>query len=162
MKKAVFVGVLVLMALLRLACGPAQASGYDAFSSASMSLAPVKSEPTKVRLDMNGAIVRAVLYDNAAARSFLGLLPYTVTVSRAPDDLCGTVTDSLAADPAEDRNTWAIGEIGWFDGWFTILCDNEADMPKRPRTIIGKIVDEDIRTVQSLRGTFRVVVTAAR
>ena len=75
-------------------------------------------------LNMNGTDIHAKLYDNAAADAFLNLLPYTVTVSRATDDLCGSVSEQLAHDPAEDQNTWAIGEIGWFDGWFTILCDN--------------------------------------
>ena len=90
-------------------------------------------------LNMNGTNIHARLYDNTAADAFLELLPYTVTVSRAADDLCGSVPEQLPHDPAEDQDTWVIGEIGWFDGWFTILCDNEEGMPTRTRTIIGKI-----------------------
>ena len=93
---------------------------------------------------MNGTDVHARLYDNSAADAFLNLLPYTVTVSRAADDLCGSVPEQLAHDPAEDQDTWAIGEIGWF----TILCDNEEGMPKRTRTIIGKVDKEDIPVMQ--------------
>ena len=110
-------------------------------------------------LNMNGTDIHATLYDNAAANAFLALLPYTVTVSRATDDLCGSVSEQLAHDPAEDQNTWAIGEIGWFDGWFTILCDNEEGMPKRTRTIIGKVNEEDIPVMQSFTGRVSITIT---
>ena len=114
---------------------------------------------TAIILNMNGTDIRARLYDNTAAKAFLDLLPYTVTVSRAADDLCGTVSEQLAHDPAEDQDTWAIGEIGWFDGWFTILCDNEAGMPKRTRTIIGKVDEEDIPAMQAMTGRVEIRVT---
>ena len=114
---------------------------------------------TAIILNMNDTDIHARLYDNAAADAFLNLLPYTVTVSRAADDLCGSVSEQLEHDPAEDQDTWAIGEIGWFDGWFTILCDNEEGMPKRTRTIIGKVDEEDIPVMQSFTGS--VKITAA-
>ena len=110
-------------------------------------------------LNMNGTDIHARLYDNTAANAFLDLLPYAVTVSRAADDLCGTVSGQLPYDPAEDQDTWTIGEIGWFDGWFTILCDNEEGIPKRTRTIIGKIDDEDIPAMQALTGSVEIKVT---
>ena len=112
-------------------------------------------------LNMNGTDVKADLYDNKAANAFKKMLPYTVTVSRATDDLCGSVSESLPYDPSEDQDTWSIGEIGWFDGWFTILCDNEEGMPKRTRTIIGKIHDEDIPFMQSLTGRVEITVRLA-
>ena len=110
-------------------------------------------------LNMNGTDIHARLYDNIAAEAFLDLLPYTVTVSRATDDLCGSVSGELDHDPTEDQDTWSIGEIGWFDGWFTILCDNEEGMPKRTRTIIGKVDDEDIPVMQSFTGRVEITVT---
>ena len=110
-------------------------------------------------LNMNGTDIHAGLYDNAAANAFLNMLPYTVTVSRAADDLCGSVSEQLEHDPAEDQDTWSIGEIGWFDGWFTILCDNEEGMPKRTRTIIGKVDEEDIPVMQSFTGSVKITVT---
>lgn len=63
-------------------------------------------------LNMNGTNIHAGLYDNTAADAFLDLLPYTVTVPRAADDLCGSVSEQLPHDPAEDQDTWVIGEIG--------------------------------------------------
>ena len=114
---------------------------------------------TAIILNMNGTDIHARLYDNTAADSFLELLPYTVTVSRAADDLCGTVSEQLTYDPAEDQDTWAIGELGWFDGWFTILCGNEAGMPKRTRTIIGKVDEEDIPVMQAMTGRVEIKVT---
>ena len=120
---------------------------------------PSNSGGTAIILNMNDMDIHARLYDNAAADAFLNLLPYTITVSRAADDLCGSVSEQLEHDPAEDQDTWAIGEIGWFDGWFTILCDNEEGMPKRTRTIIGKVDEEDIPVMQSFTGS--VKITAA-
>ena len=125
----------------------------------------VKDEPTQsdstIILNMNGTDVRAELYDNKAANAFKEMLPYTLNVSRATDDLCGSVSGNLPSDPSEDQDTWSIGEIGWFDGWFTILCDNEEGMRKRTRTIIGKIYDEDIPFVQSLTGSVKIEITKA-
>lgn len=118
------------------------------------------SENTVIILNMNGTNVRAHLYDNTAARSFQKLLPFSITVTRATDDLCGSVSQELATNPEEDSDTWEIGEIGWFDGWFTILCDNEEGMRKRSRTIIGKIDDDDIPFVQSLEGTVDITITS--
>ena len=110
-------------------------------------------------LNMNGTDIHAKLYDNAAANAFWNMLPYTVTVSRAADDLCGSVSEHLEHDPAEDQDTWSIGEIGWFDGWFTILCDNEEGMSKRTRTIIGKVDEEDIPVMQSFTGSVKITIT---
>lgn len=112
-----------------------------------------------VIIDVNGTMIKASLYDNRAARSFMKLLPYSVTVSRAADDLCGSVPELLDVDPSEDSNTWKIGEIGWFDGWFTILCDNEDGMRKRTRTLIGKIRDEDIAFLRSIAGTVTLKIS---
>ena len=120
---------------------------------------PPSGEGTPIILNMNGTDIHAKLYDNAAANAFLDLLPYTVTVSRATDDLCGSVSEQLVHDPAEDQDTWAIGEIGWFDGWFTILCDNEEGMPKRTRTIIGKVDEKDIPVMQSFTGSVKITIT---
>ena len=116
-------------------------------------------EDMAIILNMNGMDIHAQLYDNTAANAFLELLPYTVTVSRATDDLCGTVSEQLPHNPAEDQDTWAIGEIGWFDGWFTILCSNEEGMPKRTRTIIGKVTEEDIPLMQALTGRVEIKIT---
>ena len=166
MKRFVFVVIAIILIFSLFAC----AAGSE--SPAAEKILPVESGPqdaehtepenggsAAIILNMNGTDIHARLYDNTAANAFLDLLPYAVTVSRAADDLCGTVSGQLPYDPAEDQDTWAIGEIGWFDGWFTILCDNEEGMPKRTRTIIGKIDDEDIPVMQSLTGSVEIKVT---
>ena len=179
MKKSLFIGIILLLTVLLAACGTEtnQPNSDRSIPSGSETSEIQKTEPangddtedggdmgsdgtteSKIILNMNGTDVHAALYDNTAARAFLDLLPYTVTVSREADDLCGSVSEELASDPAEDQSTWAIGEIGWFDGWFTILCDNEAGMPKRTRTIIGKIDEKDIPYMQSLTGTVEITV----
>ena len=72
-----------------------------------------RSEPESdggvdIILNMNGTDIHARLYDNTAAEAFLDLLPYTVTVSRATDDLCGSVSGELEHESTEDQDTWSI------------------------------------------------------
>ncbi len=117
---------------------------------------------TPVIMMMNGREVHATLNDTLTAREFIQLLPYSVTVSRATDDLCGSVREELASDPSEGLNRWKIGEIGWFGGWFTILVDNEERFSKMPGVmIIGSIDEEDIDYVTQLSGRVDIEVSLA-
>ena len=180
MRRFVFgvTAILLLFSLVACSAGPdrpnteAEGSTQDAGNTDAAEISPTESnssdtehtEPgngggAAIILNMNGTEIHAKLYDNTAAKSCLNMLPYTVTVSRATDDLCGSVSEQLSHDPAEDQGTWAIGEIGWFDGWFTILCDNEEGMPKRTRTIIGKVDEEDIPVMQSFTGSVKITIT---
>ena len=116
---------------------------------------------TPVILEMNGTEVKATLNNTVTAQEFIKLLPYSVTVSRAADDLCGSVSENLASDRSEGKKKWEIGEIGWFGGWFTILVDNEqkfANMPGPGVMIIGKIADDDIETVKAFSGRVEIKV----
>lgn len=117
-------------------------------------------EGTPVLLLMNGKQVHAAIYDTVTGQAFLQLLPYSVSVSRAASDLCGAVSEVLPTDTTEARTEWKSGEIGWFGGLFSILCDHEeqfAQMPGIP--IIGKINDGDMAYVTSLTGTVDITVT---
>ena len=166
MRNVVLAAVAILLTVFLVACSagsesPAQGNDQPT-ASAAQEDAPVtaaNSGSVPIILNMNGTDIHATLYDNTAAHAFLELLPYTVTVSRAADDLCGTVPEQLSHDAAEDQDTWAVGEIGWFDGWFTILCTNEEGMPKRTRTILGKVEQEDIPAMQALTGRVEITVT---
>ncbi len=137
MKKAM---ILVLAALMMTACALAD---------------------TPVILTMNGTPIRASINDTATGRAFLDMLPWSTTVSRAPDDLCGSVSEALPADSAEEQLGWHIGEIGWFDGWFTILVDNEEAFADGYRMIIGKVDEADIPTVQAMTGRIEIAVEKA-
>lgn len=183
MRNVVLAAVAILLTVFLVACSagsgsPAQGNDQPTASSAQDTdpngeapapagenaqedapVTPANSGGVPIILNMNGTDIHATLYDNTAAHAFLDLLPYTVTVSRAADDLCGTVPEQLSHDAAEDQDTWAVGEIGWFDGWVTILCANEEGMPKRTRTILGKVEQEDIPAMQALTGRVEITVT---
>ena len=117
------------------------------------------AETTPVILEMNGKEIKAVLNDTLTAREFAKLLPYSVTVSRAADDLCGSVSEDLPFDKSEGRKSWKIGEIGWFGGWFTILVDHEEKFSNMPGVmIIGRIDDEYIETVKAFKGRVEITV----
>ena len=120
-----------------------------------------KMETTPIILNMNGTEVHATLNNTVLAQEFKNLLPYSVTVSRAPDDLCGSVSEQLNNDDSENSQGWKIGEIGWFGGWFTILVDHEENFAQMAFPIIGKIDDEDIPFVQSLTGRVEIEVSLA-
>ncbi len=122
----------------------------------------VAPDGTPIILEMNGTEVRAVLNDTLTAKEFMKLLPYSVTVSRAADDLCGSVREELPSDPTEGQKSWELGEIGWFGGWFTILVDHEERFSNMPGVmIIGKVVDADMDTVTAFTGRVDITVRLA-
>ena len=122
----------------------------------------VMADNTPVILDMNGKEVNATLNNTLTAREFIKILPYSVTVSRAADDLCGSVSEKLPEDRSEGKKSWKIGEIGWFGGWFTILVDHEEKFSNMPGVmIIGKIDDEDIDSVKAFTGRVDITVRKA-
>ncbi len=136
--------------------------GKDSDSHNTLEDSAAEKAGTKVILSMNDIEVSATLNDTLTAQEFIKLLPYSVTVSRASDDLCGSVTENLPSNPEEGQNSWEIGEIGWFGGWFTILVDNEEKFSNMPGVmIIGKINEEDIPTVQSFTGRIEITVRLA-
>lgn len=116
---------------------------------------------TAIIMDMNGTEVHATLNDTVTAQEFIKLLPYEVTVSRAADDLCGSVSEELASDAGENSEGWKVGEIGWFGGWFTILVDNEAAFANHSVMIIGAVDEADLSYVQSLTGQVDISIRLA-
>ncbi|WP_321372544.1 cyclophilin-like fold protein [uncultured Draconibacterium sp.] len=62
-------------------------------------------ESTPVILEMNGTEIKATLNNTLTAREFIKLLPYSVTVTRAADDLCGSVSEKLETDRSEGKKS---------------------------------------------------------
>ncbi len=159
--KKIILGLIIII----LPISSAAASGSEEMVQENSTMAEnaIQSEDgTPVILEMNGTEVGAVINTTLAGREFLKMLPYSVSVSRAADDLCGTVREELPSDPSEGRTSWKIGEIGWFGGWFTILVDHEekfSNMPGIP--IIGKINDEDMSIVKSFKGRVDIKIRLA-
>lgn len=121
----------------------------------------ITENTTAIIMDMNGTEVHATLNDTVTAQEFIKLLPYEVTVSRAADDLCGSVSEELASDAGENSEGWKVGEIGWFGGWFTILVDNEAAFANHSVMIIGAVDEADLSYVQSLTGQVDISIRLA-
>ena len=167
--------LLIIVALLVSGCGreeqeaetdatenPADDNGNTIKEEDATEVENGDSEETRIILNMNGTEIRGSLNATAAAESFKELLPFSITVSRAADDLCGSVSQQLNVDPGENRNSWKLGEIGWFGGWFTILLDHEDNFSSMPGiTIIGTIDEEDLETVQSFSGRIDISVDLA-
>lgn len=115
------------------------------------------TQGTRVKVTMNNMVTYAIINNTVTAQSFLELLPFHITGYRSKDDICCSVDENLPNNPSEDE-IWNIGEIGWFGGWFTILCDNEEQFTERNRTIIGKFEDEYIDKVTSLKGDIQITI----
>ncbi len=117
---------------------------------------------TKVILDMNGVEIKATLNQTESAQALVKKLPYKIGVSRATDDICGVAVGTLPENKDETVNTWKLGEIGWFGGWFTILLDHEEKFTKMPDImIIGKIDDEDLSKAKALSGSINLTIRKA-
>ena len=133
--------------------------GVDVYFLISKNDLPVNTD-TRVKVTMNDTVVYALINDTETGKAFLELLPFHVTGYRAAIDICCSVSQQLPHNSDEDEE-WNIGEIGWFGGWFTILCDNEEQFRGQVRAIIGKFEDEYINTVTSLSGNIDITVELA-
>lgn len=68
----------------------------------------------------------------------------------------------MPSDPAEGKNSWKVGEIGWFGGWFTILVDHEEKFTNMPGImVIGQVEPDYLDTVAALRGRVDITVKLA-
>lgn len=122
----------------------------------------VQEEGIPIVLVMNGIEVNATLNNTLTAREFAKLLPYTITVYRATDDLCGSVSEELSTEKSERQIGWKIGEIGWFGGWFTILVDHEERFAKMPDImIIGNVDVAYFDVLKSFTGRVEIMVKTA-
>ncbi len=160
------ISIFVLMLLLVSGCSTG--SKEDKQENLDTTAETIADEPdedvgkltTPIIMDMNGVEVKAHLNETLTAQEFTALLPYSVTVSRASDDLCGTVTEDLQSDPQEGKHGWEIGEIGWFGGWFTILVDHEENFADMDGImVIGKVDDEYLDIIADFRGQVDITVT---
>ena len=55
----------------------------------------------------------------------MDLLAFHVSDYRAAVDICCSVSEEIPQEPTKNE-TWNMGEVGWFHGWFTILCEKRA------------------------------------
>lgn len=120
----------------------------------------LSSNGTRVKVTMNDTVVYAVINNTTTGRAFLEKLPFMVSGYRSPVDICCSVSDELPNDPSENQ-AWHIGEIGWFGGWFTILCENEEQFSNPNFSIIGKFEDAYMETVTTMKGNIDFIVELA-
>lgn len=163
--------IFALILLLTSGCSTESNEDVQADSNHTISTADEPEKPsddvweliTPIVMEMNGVEVKAHLNGTLTAQDFIDLLPYSVTVSRASDDLCGTATEELNSDPQEGKHGWEIGEIGWFGGWFTILVDHEENFADMDGVmVIGKVDDEYLDIIGDFRGRVDITVSLAQ
>lgn len=171
---AVFLSIVAMLGISMAGCAPAGSSSAEQTSgripAQTQQTSPqnvahpegeeTSSDGTRVRITINGVETYARINQTATARAFLEMLPFEVSGYRSALDICCAVSEELPNLP-EENEVWNIGEIGWFDGWFTILCDNEEQFANEERVIIGKFEDEYLETVIAMEGNMNITVELA-
>lgn len=74
--------------------------------------------PMKIRLDVNGEIATATLYDNATARDFAALLPLSLTLTDfAKVERIGDMPRKLSTAGAPAGMDPVVGDITYYAPW---------------------------------------------
>lgn len=117
--------------------------------------------PTPVKLNLGDVTVTATLNDTVTAKAFAAQLPFTVSVSRYENDYCGPAED-LQTDPAQLQDGWNNGDIGYGDGYFSLLFDGEEISSQyRNMMIIGRLDDESLAQVRQQGRALNITVERA-
>ena len=116
-------------------------------------------ETMRAVITINGSDYGMTITDTTVGRAFAKKLQdegsYTVTGSRAADDLCCSESEMLETDSAENI-AWVCGGVAWTGDWFTVwVSANPAgyDMP-----VIAQIDEEHLEELQALSGRMEIEV----
>jgi len=117
---------------------------------------------TPITLTTDGTVIPATLNETLTAQRFKNELPFTITLQRYSHDYCASAAP-LETDKTEQQSGWTNGDIGYFDGWFTILFDGE----KRSKDttgvmIIGRVNDGRLDRIRKLGSSITVTVDLAQ
>ncbi len=117
---------------------------------------------TRAIIAINGVEYGMTITDTTIGRAFAKKLQdegsYTVTGSRAADDICCSENEALETDPSENM-PWVCGGIAWTGTWFTVWVSEEdagRDMP-----VIAQIDEEHLEELQKVSGSMEIEVQLA-
>jgi hypothetical protein len=107
--------LLVASTVALVACGGGSA---QATASNGDSAAPSQEFPMKIRLDVDGQIATATLYDNATARDFAALLPLSLTLTDyARIERIADLPQRLTRGSAESTAPVKAGDLAYYSPW---------------------------------------------
>lgn len=118
----------------------------------------------RIRLTFGGDAVYATLNDTETARAFAARLPQTISVGGTGIDFCGPMPFDLPYDDAQVHNGWTNGDVNYNPqgGWFAILYGGQEDSARYgDQVVMGRIEGEDLLRVQSLSGSYELLVELA-
>ncbi len=120
------------------------------------------AESMRAVMTINGTEYGMTITDTTIGHAFAKKLQdegsYTVTGSRAADDICCSESEALETDPAENI-PWVCGGVAWTGDWFTVWVSKEAagrDMP-----VVAQIDEEHLEELQALDGSMEIEVRLA-
>ncbi len=118
-----------------------------------------KRKDVRAVMTINGTEYGMAITDTTIGRAFAKKLQdegsYTVTGSRAEDDICCSESETLETDPTENM-PWVCGGVAWTGDWFTVWVSKEAagrDMP-----VVAQIDEEHLEELQALNGSMEIEV----
>jgi len=94
----------------------------------------------KIRLDVNGEIATATLYDNATARDFAALLPLSLTLTDfAKVERIGDLARKLSTAGAPAGMEPVVGDITYYAPWNNLAIFAGDNVYARGLVRLGKI-----------------------
>lgn len=115
----------------------------------------------RIRLTFGEVSVRALLLDNDTAKAFYEALPLAVDVSGSQVDLCGRTPVVLPYREDQVHFGWRDGDVNYNPegGWLAVFHGGQEDSGVYGDQVdLGRVLDEDIPALRSLRGPFRLSV----
>ena len=105
--------------------------------------------------------VRAELNDTDTAEAFYEKLPLTIAVNGTGLDFCGRIPVTLPYEQNQVHNGWKNGDVNYNPqgGWFAVLHSGEEESSiYDDQVVMGRIVDDDLKVLQDLNGSFDLII----
>ncbi len=114
---------------------------------------------TRAIIAIDGVEYGMTITDTTIGRAFAKKLQdeggYTVTGSRAADDICCSEDEALETDLSENM-PWVCGGIAWTGNWFTVWVSEET--AGRDTPVIAQINEEHLEKHQNVIGSMEIEV----
>ncbi|MBE0598992.1 MAG: hypothetical protein IH614_17190 [Desulfuromonadales bacterium] len=160
MKMCRRLSILSLAATLAAAMVPASYASDGGGRATAQGQSEKRENTMKIRLDVEGTAVTAILADNPTSRDFVSLLPLTLTL----EDYAGTekVSDlprKLSIEEAPAGADPSIGDIAYYAPWGNLAIFYRDFGYSTGLVILGKIDDgmETLSTPSPLRVTIELL-----
>ena len=148
--------------LLALALAIAVSHGADNTRTGAPSARPAETSPKRVesievRITVGERVIAATTHDNATARDFISLLPFTLTLDDyAKTEKISDLPRALTKEAAPSGSDPSVGDITYYSPWGN-LARFYRDAPYASGLIILGKIDSDVEAL-NVPGSVRVKI----